>query len=202
MTYDLPELGFEYSDLEPYMDAKTVEIHYSKHHQTYVNKLNDALKKNPELRDKPVEELLKDLEAIPENIRKAVTNHGGGHYNHTFFWSVLKKDVDLAENIANAINEKFGSFEKFKEEFSNSAATLFGSGWTWLVLNKSGELEIMQTKDQISPISHGKTPLLVIDVWEHAYYLKYQNRRPEYIEAFFSLINWDKVNEYFSQAKK
>jgi len=201
MVHELPKLEFEYDSLEPYMDSKTVEIHYSKHHQTYVNKLNDAIKDYPKLQDKSAEELLKNLDSIPTKIRQAVINHGGGHFNHTFFWSILKKEIKPSGEILTEIEKKFGSFDSFKEEFSKTSATVFGSGWAWLVLNENKELEIMQTKNQDSPISQGKTPLLVIDIWEHAYYLKYQNKRPEFIEAFFNLIDWDKVNENLLKTK-
>lgn len=199
--HKLPELGYEYDALEPHIDEQTMKIHHSKHHQGYVDKLNTALEGYDELKEKDVEELLKDLDTIPEEIRKAVINTGGGHANHSFFWQVLKKDVTFGGEIAEAINQKFGSFEKFKEEFTKAATTLFGSGWAWLVLNK-GELEIINTLNQDSPLSNGKVPLLCIDVWEHAYYLKYQNKKAEYVEAFFNIINWDRVNEHFVNAKK
>lgn len=195
----MPSLPYGYDALEPYIDAKTMEIHYTKHHQTYVDKLNAALEGQGDLQGKSVEELIKELESIPESIRTAVRNHGGGHANHSFFWPILKKEVQLAGEIAEAINSKFGSFDKFKEEFSKAATGLFGSGWAWLVAS-NGQLEIIATPNQDSPLSQGKTPVLGIDVWEHAYYLKYQNRRPEYVEAFFNVINWDKINEHFKNA--
>ena len=200
MTHKLPELGYGYDALEPFIDAKTMEIHHGKHHQGYVDKLNKALEGKKDLQGKKVEELLKELNKIPEDIRTAVRNNGGGHANHSFFWPLLKKNVEFKGEVAEAIKKRFGSFEKFKEEFSNSAAGRFGSGWAWLVLN-SGKLEIMSTANQDSPLSEGKIPVLGLDVWEHAYYLKYQNRRPEYIEAFFKIINWNKVDEHF-KAKK
>ena len=200
MTHKLPELGYGYDALEPFIDAKTMEIHHGKHHQGYVDKLNKALEGKKDLQGKKVEELLKELNKIPEDIRTAVRNNGGGHANHSFFWPLLKKNVEFKGEVAEAIKKRFGSFEKFKEEFSNSAAGRFGSGWAWLVLN-SGKLEIMSTANQDSPLSEGKIPGLGLDVWEHAYYLKYQNRRPEYIEAFFKIINWNKVDEHF-KAKK
>ncbi len=201
MKHELPKLEFEYNALEPFIDAKTMEIHHSKHHQGYVNKLNKALENHSELQEKTLKELIVEVNVLPEKIRTAVKNNGGGVINHNFFWTILKKDVEFKGEIAEAITEKFGSFEKFKEEFSSAAATLFGSGWVWLVLN-NGELEIMQTKNQDSPLTEGKIPLLVLDVWEHSYYLKYQNKRPDYIKAFFSVINWEKVNENFLNAKK
>ncbi|MEK6918213.1 MAG: superoxide dismutase [Nanoarchaeota archaeon] len=198
MTHELPKLAYSYDSLEPFIDAKTMEVHYSKHHKTYVDKLNAALEKHPELQKKKVEELLMDLNKVPEDIKTAVKNHGGGHFNHTFFWQILKKGTKCKAEIEKAIIKKFGSFDEFKKQFSDKATTLFGSGWVWLVLNKK-ELEILQTSNQDSPISQNKTPLIALDVWEHAYYLKYQNRRAEYIEAFFNVINWDKVNEFFKK---
>lgn len=194
------ELGYSYNALEPYIDAQTMEIHYSKHHKGYVNNANAAIEKFPDLKDKKIEEILKDLNAIPEEIKTAVTNNGGGVFNHNFFWTILKKNTSFSGKIADAINTKWGSFDKFKEEFSKATATRFGSGWAWLVV-KEGKLEIITTPNQESPISQGMVPLLTIDVWEHAYYLKYQNKRPDYIEAFFNVINWDKVNEYFEETQ-
>jgi len=199
MTYELPKLEYPYTSLEPFMDSKTVEIHYSKHHQAYVNKLNETLQDYPDLQEKKVEDLLKNLKEIPEEIRQSIINFGGGHFNHSFFWQILKKDTKFSGKISKAIEKKFGSYEKFKENFTKSALGLFGSGWTWLVLNKNKELEIIQTKNQDSPISQGMKPLITIDVWEHAYYLKYQNKRADYIEAFFNIINWDKINEIYSR---
>lgn len=198
MAHELPKLPYAYDALEPYIDAKTMEIHHTKHHQAYVNNLNAALEKHPELQSKPVEELIRDLNKIPEDIRTAVRNHGGGHANHSFFWPILKKDEESGGMVIEAINAKFGSFQKFKEQFSDAAVKLFGSGWAWLVIN-GGKLEIITTPNQDSPLSQGKKPVLSIDVWEHAYYLKYQNRRVEYVEAFFNVINWTKVNEIFEK---
>lgn len=194
MKHELPKLDYEYDALEPYIDAKTMEIHYTKHHQAYIDKLNAALEKYPELQDKPVEKLLKELTKLPEDIRTAVRNHGGGHYNHSIFWKLLKKDVKISEKVNVAIDESFGSFENFKKAFTDAALNRFGSGWAWLVLN-NGKLEVMSTANQDCPISEGKIPILGIDVWEHAYYLKYQNRRAEYVENFFKIINWDQVEE-------
>ncbi len=198
MAHELPKLPYAYDALEPHIDAKTMEIHHTKHHQAYVNNLNAALEKHPELQSKPVEELIRDLNKIPEDIRTAVRNHGGGHANHSFFWPILKKDEESGGMVIEAINAKFGSFQKFKEQFSDAAVKLFGSGWAWLVIN-GGKLEIITTPNQDSPLSQGKKPVLSIDVWEHAYYLKYQNRRVEYVEAFFNVINWTKVNEIFEK---
>ena len=200
MSHTLPKLDYAYDALEPHIDARTMEIHHTKHHQTYIDKLNAALKGHDRLEGMDVEKLIRDLNAAPEAIRTAVRNHGGGHANHSFFWPILKKDVKAAGPAVEAVAKKFGSFDKFKEAFSNAAALLFGSGWAWLVVDK-GELEIVTTQNQDSPISQGKRPVLGIDVWEHAYYLKYQNRRPEYIAAFFNVINWEKVNEHFKAAR-
>ena len=178
-----------------------MRIHHDKHHQTYVDKLNDALKGHEELEGKTAEELLKNLDAVSEQIRIAVKNHGGGHFNHSFFWTVLKKDVEPSGEILEAINRDFESYDNFLEQFKQAAITQFGSGWAWLVLNPTtNKLEIMQTHDQESPISFGKVPLLVVDVWEHAYYLKYQNRRPDYVDAFIKVINWEEVNKNFLEA--
>lgn len=201
MTHELQKLPFAYDALEPHMDKETIEIHYSKHHQGYVNKLNAAIADYPELADKSVEELLKNLDSLSEKIKQAVINNGGGVYNHNLFWSTLKKGVEFSGEIKDAIIEKFGSFDNFKKEFSDAAATVFGSGWTWLVLNNN-ELEIIKTSNQDSVISDGMIPLLTLDVWEHSYYLKYQNKRPEYIENFFSIINWEKVNELYAISKQ
>jgi len=199
MKHSLPALPYAYDALEPFFDAKTMEIHHTKHHQTYVDKLNAALEGHENFQKLDLEDLLKDLNAVPENIRTAVRNHGGGHANHSFWWPILRKEVNYGGDIANAINSKFGGYDEFKEKFSTAAALLFGSGWTWLVWS-NGELEIMTTPNQDSPLSQGKTPILGIDVWEHAYYLKYQNRRPDYIAAFFNVINWEQVDEYFKAA--
>jgi len=198
--FTLPNLPYNFNALEPYIDAKTMEIHHGKHHKTYVDKLNAAIEKYPELAKKDVNFLLKDLNKIPEEIRTAVRNHGGGHSNHSFFWLILKKDTKFSGEIAEAINKKFGNYEKFKEEFTNKALALFGSGWCWLVLN-NGDLEIITTLNQDSPLSQGKIPVLGLDVWEHAYYLKYQNKRADYIQAWWNVINWNKVNEYYKEAK-
>ncbi len=196
MSHKLPELPYTYDALEPFFDAQTMEIHHTKHHQTYVTKLNGALEGHGELNGKTAEELISDLNAIPESIRGAVRNHGGGHANHSLFWSILKKGVAPVGELSDAIKAQFGSQDAFKEQFSATAGSLFGSGWAWLV-NNNGELEIVGTPNQDSPLSVGKTPIIGLDVWEHAYYLKYQNRRPEYINAFFEVLNWEKANEYF-----
>ena len=200
MSHNLPELPYAYDALEPYFDAQTMQIHHTKHHQTYVDKLNAALEGQPDLQGKSVEDLLRGLDSVPESIRTAVRNHGGGHFNHSFFWPMLRKETSFGGPVADAVNSSFGSFDGFKEQFSNAAALLFGSGWTWLVWSNN-ELQIVTTANQDNPLSQGKTPVLGIDVWEHADYLKYQNRRPEYVSAFFNVINCDTVNDYFKAAK-
>lgn len=202
MVFELKPLPYAYNALEPFIDEQTMKIHHDKHHQTYTDKLNDALKDYPELQKKKAEDLLKNLNSVPEKIRQAVTNHGGGYVNHNFFWEVLKKDVKISGEIEKAISNKFGSFETFKEQFSASATTVFGSGWAWLVVDSKGNLEIIQTKNQESPLSLGKTPILALDVWEHSYYLLYKNNRAEYVKNWWNIINWNKVNELYKKAKK
>ncbi len=202
MKHELPKLPYEYSALEPYIDAQTMEIHYSKHHNGYVDKLNAALEKYPDLQEKSVRELIENLDAIPEDIRTAVRNNGGGHLNHSMFWSLMQKSAGQKPEgeVLELINKKFGSMEEFKTQFSNAAATRFGSGWAWLVV-KNGELEVMSTANQDNPVSEGYEPILGLDVWEHAYYLKYQNKRPEYIENWFNVINWEQVAKFYEAAK-
>jgi len=200
MSHKLPDLPYAYDALEPYFDAKTMEIHHTKHHQTYVDKLNAAIKGNAALENLRIDQLVRNLGEVPEKIRTPVRNHGGGHANHSFFWQILKKDVVPAGPAVDALARVFGSLDVFKEKFSNTAALLFGSGWVWLVYDR-GHLDIITTANQDSPISTGRTPLLGLDVWEHAYYLRYQNRRPEYIAAFFNIINWERVNELYLEAK-
>ena len=201
MAHELPKLEFEYNALEPHIDAKTMEIHYSKHHAGYVKKLNAALE-GTDLAEKSVEEILKDTDSIPEEKRSAIINNGGGHVNHTLFWSILSPEKQSPEGkIAEAIEKDLGGFEKFKEDFSNVATTRFGSGWAWVVVS-DGKLEITSTPNQDSPLMDSKVPVLGLDVWEHGYYLKYQNRRNEYVEAFFNIINWSKVSELYEEATK
>ena len=200
MAYTLPELPYSYDALEPYFDAQTMEIHHTKHHNAYITKLNAALEGHDELSSKSGEELVTNLDSVPDNIYTAVRNHGGGFVNHSLFWQILKKDTDFKGDIADAINSELGGFDQFKDKFSATAAGVFGSGWAWLVLN-NGSLEITGSPNQDSPLSSGQTPLIGLDVWEHAYYLKYQNRRPDYIEAFFNIINWEKVNELYLTAR-
>ncbi|ENI8645983.1 superoxide dismutase [Listeria monocytogenes] len=205
MTYELPKLPklpYTYDALEPNFDKETMEIHYTKHHNTYVTKLNEAVAGHPELASKSAEELVANLDSVPEDIRGAVRNHGGGHANHTLFWSILSPNGGGAPtgDLKSAIESEFGTFDEFKEKFNAAAAARFGSGWAWLVVN-NGKLEIVSTANQDSPLSDGKTPVLGLDVWEHAYYLKFQNRRPEYIDTFWNVINWDEANKRFDAAK-
>lgn len=200
MKHELKPLPYAYDALEPYFDAKTMEIHHSRHHQAYIDKLNAALQDHPRLMEKDPGDLLRHLNEIPDTIRTAVRNHGGGHVNHTMFWSILKNDVPFSGSIAEAVNAAFGSFENFKTKFSTAAVTLFGSGWAWLVLN-NGNLEITTTANQDNPISERNTPILGLDVWEHAYYLKFQNRRPEYVESFFNVIDWERVDSLYAAGK-
>lgn len=204
MVYTLPKLSYAYAALEPHVDAKTMEIHYTKHHQTYVDKLNEALAKHPEIAQIPVEQLLADLSKVPEDIRMAVRNHGGGHLNHTLFWELMTPDVkaqELKGNVAEEIVKTFSSAEKFKELFNVAALGRFGSGWAWLVLNK-GKLEVHSTANQDSPLLEEKIPLLGLDVWEHAYYLKWTSNRKGYVEGFWNIVNWKKVEELYQKTKK
>ncbi|MFA6354285.1 MAG: superoxide dismutase [Candidatus Paceibacterota bacterium] len=200
----LPQLPYIYNALEPYIDAQTMEIHYSKHHQAYVNNLNAALEKYPELFEKPLEELIKNPASIPEDIRTAVQNNGGGHLNHSFFWQVMApasaeavagKPNEPTGELAELINKNFQNFTNFKELFTKAATGRFGSGWVWLSQTPAGELKIHSTANQDSPLIEGLKPLLTLDVWEHAYYLKYQNRRADYIAAWWNVVNWEKVSE-------
>jgi Fe-Mn family superoxide dismutase len=202
MAFELPQLPYAYDALEPHFDKETMTIHHTKHHNTYVTNLNNAIKGNAELESKSVEDIIANLDAVPENIRTAVRNNGGGHANHSLFWTVLSPNGGGAPTgeLADAINNKFGSLESFKEEFTKAAQTRFGSGWAWLVVN-NGQLEVTSTANQDSPLSEGKTPILGLDVWEHAYYLKFQNRRPDYITAFWNIVNWDEVSKRYSAAK-
>ena len=200
MAYTLPSLPYAYDALEPHIDARTMEIHHTKHHQAYINKVNDAIA-GTEWESKTVEELVASLDQVPESIRTAVRNHGGGHANHSLFWTIMKPGGGGTPSgeLASAIDAAFGSFDDFRKQFSTAAATRFGSGWAWLTVD-GGKLLVESTANQDSPLSAGRTPILGIDVWEHAYYLKYQNRRPEYIDAFWNVINWDEVARRFSEA--
>lgn len=202
MSFKLPELQFEYADLEPHIDAQTMEIHYTKHHQGYVNKLNAALEDHDDLQKFSVEELLQQLSMLPESVRTAVQNNGGGHANHSLFWSILSPaapDTPTGKLLV-AIEDGFEDFDRFKGEFSAAALSRFGSGWAWLVVNAQGGLTVMSTPNQDSPLSMGMIPILGLDVWEHAYYLNYQNRRGDYIEAWWSVVDWEKVGELYEQA--
>ncbi|MBO0454046.1 superoxide dismutase [Candidatus Enterococcus murrayae] len=202
MSYTLPDLPYGYDALEPYIDVETMHLHHDKHHNTYVTNLNAAIEKYPELAEQSVEELVTNLNEVPEDIRTAVRNNGGGHANHSFFWKIMAPNAggEPTGAIKDAIDEAFGSFEKMKEEFKTAATGRFGSGWAWLVLN-NGKLEITSTANQDNPLTDGKTPIIGLDVWEHAYYLKYKNVRPDYIAAFWDVVNWDQANENLAAAK-
>jgi superoxide dismutase, Fe-Mn family len=199
MEFILPSLPYTYDALEPFIDARTMEIHHTKHHQAYITNLNGALREYPHLGVQGVDMLVRNLNEVPEAIRAVVRNHGGGHANHSFFWPTLKTGVKAEGPILDAINRQFGSFEAFKDQFATAAVKLFGSGWAWLVV-EDGKLAIMTTANQDSPVMSGKNPVLGIDVWEHAYYLLYQNRRPDYVTAFFNVIDWEKINEHYLAA--
>lgn len=199
-------LPYDYADLEPYVDKETMHFHYDKHHKAYTDKLNAALEKYPEMFEKTAEEILSDVNSIPEDVRGAVVNNGGGFVNHNLFWQIMGKDVSLSAEFEEVLTKEFGSFEKFKEEFENAALTQFGSGWSWLVITANGgqgsekKLVIRKTANQDTPLSNGETPILCLDVWEHAYYLKYQNKRPDYVKAFWNVVNWEKVESLYKEA--
>jgi Fe-Mn family superoxide dismutase len=201
MAHQVPDLPYDFGALEPHIDAKTMEIHHDKHHVAYVNNLNKALEKHPELQKKSVEDLLRDLSAVPDDIRTAVRNNGGGHYNHSLFWPSMTADGggDPEGDLGDAIADAFGGFAAFKEKLAATAVGQFGSGWGWLVLD-GGALKVEGTPNQDNPISNGRTPLLGVDVWEHAYYLMYQNRRPDYVTAWWNVVDWDAVANRFSAA--
>ena len=202
MIYTLPRLPYKYNALEPYIDAKTMEIHHIKHHQAYIDKLNAALERYPKLQDKSAEELLQDIESISSDIRTTVINHGGGHVNHSLFWQFLSpKKQKFNGEIAKVIDKTLGNFNELKKKFSEAAIGRFGSGWAWLVVDK-GKLEVISTPNQDSPLMDGLKPILGLDVWEHAYYLCYMNRRAEYIESFWNIVNWERVNELYEEALK
>lgn len=201
MSHVLPKLPYAYDALEPFIDARTMEIHHTKHHQTYVDKLNAALDTVPGLQEKPLPELLRDLSAVPESIRTAVRNHGGGHLNHSLFWTLMKKDSGKPSGaLLEALMKTFGGVQQFQDEFSKAAVGVFGSGWAWLV-KKDNKLALMTTPNQDSPLSTGAMPLLALDVWEHAYYLKYQQKRADYVAAWWNVVNWDAVAENFGKVK-
>ncbi|MBE2267675.1 MAG: superoxide dismutase [Anaerolinea sp.] len=200
MAFELPALPYDKTALEPHIDAMTMEIHHDKHHAAYVNNLNKALESAPNLQNLSIEELLRNLSNVPENIRTAVRNNGGGHANHTLFWNLMSPNGGGAPtgDVANAINAAFGSFDNFKTQFKTAATGRFGSGWAWLVVAADGTVSITSTPNQDTPIMDGQTPILGLDVWEHAYYLKYQNRRPDYVDAFWNVVNWDEVARRYS----
>ncbi|MEQ8847877.1 superoxide dismutase [Botrimarina sp.] len=202
MAYELPDLPYAFDALEPHIDAKTMEIHHDKHHATYVSKLNGALEGSG-VSEQSVEDLCRNLSSVPENIRTAVRNNGGGHANHSLFWVTLSGSGGgkPSGDVGSAIDSELGGFDKFKEDFSNAAATRFGSGWAWLSVGADGKLQVESTPNQDNPYMEGRTPILGVDVWEHAYYLKYQNRRPDYVAAFFNVIDWSKVDELYKAAK-
>ncbi|MBT2763230.1 superoxide dismutase [Virgibacillus sp. LDC1] len=202
MAFQLPALPYANDALEPHIDAQTMEIHHDRHHNTYVTNLNAALENAPELQGKSLEDLIANLDAVPESIRTAVRNNGGGHANHSLFWEVIGPNGGGQPTgaLADAINSELGGFDKFKEDFAKAATTRFGSGWAWLVV-KDGKLAVTSTPNQDSPIMEGQTPLLGLDVWEHAYYLKYQNKRPDYISAFWNVVNWEEVGKRYDNAK-
>ncbi|HET7552035.1 MAG TPA: superoxide dismutase [Gemmatimonadaceae bacterium] len=203
MAFTLPPLPYGYDALEPNIDARTMEIHHTKHHQGYVNNLNAAIEKAPELQNKSLEELLKNLSAVPEKVRTAVRNNAGGHWNHSLFWTIMAPNGggEPAGDIANAIKKSFGDFSKFKEQFNAAASGRFGSGWAWLVSDPAGALSIESTPNQDNPVMDGRHPILGVDVWEHAYYLKYQNRRADYLSAWWNTVNWPEVGKRYGGGK-
>lgn len=193
MPYQLPQLPYRIDALEPYIDALTMEIHHDRHHQAYINKLNKALEAHPDLQDQPLQQLLKNINKLPEGVRTAIRNNGGGTYNHSLFWLLMspKGGGKPKGTLADALKKQFGSFEAFQEKFNSAAKTRFGSGWAWLSLNQKGDLQVTSTANQDCPLSDGLTPIMTLDVWEHAYYLQYQNRRPDYISAWWHVVNWE-----------
>ncbi|MBV8813816.1 MAG: superoxide dismutase [Verrucomicrobia bacterium] len=202
MAYELPPLPYPFKALEPHIDAKTMEIHHDKHHQAYITNANNALKDHSDLAAKPVDQLIADLNQVPESIRTVVRNNGGGHSNHTFFWKIMAPNAGGKPKgkLAEAIDSTFGGFDQFKEKFQAAAAGRFGSGWGWLVVGKDGKLAITSTPNQDSPIMEGLKPVLGVDVWEHSYYLLYQNRRPDYLKAWWNVVNWDQAEKNFEAA--
>ena len=199
--YKLPDLPYACDALEPYIDALTMEIHHNKHHQGYVNNLNEALENRPELQKIPLIQMLEDINKIPEDVRTAIRNNGGGHFNHSMFWTLMKKNGgEPTGKIADEIKKTFGNFAAFKEIFNTNAKKVFGSGWSWLSLDKNGKLVATTTSNQDTPLAQGLTPIMGLDVWEHAYYLKYQNRRPDYINSWWNVVNWDQIEENYRNA--
>ena len=203
MAFTLPDLPYAHDALEPHIDTETMHLHHDKHHNTYVNNLNAAIEKYPELAAKDIDTLITELDQVPAEIRTAVQNNGGGHANHTLFWEIMAPNAggEPVGEIKAAIDATFGSFDAFKEKFAAAATGRFGSGWAWLVVDKDGNLEVMSTANQDSPLTLGKTPVLTLDVWEHAYYKKFSNVRPDYIKAFWNVVNWNEVNKRFLAAK-
>jgi Fe-Mn family superoxide dismutase len=201
MAFTLPPLPYDFAALEPHIDAKTMEIHHGKHHQTYVNNLNAAIEKAPDLAKKSLDDLMRSVNTVPESVRTAVRNNGGGHWNHSMFWQIMgpKAGGEPGGNLGNAIRSAFGDFAKFREQFSAAGVGRFGSGWAWLI-NSGGKLSITSTPNQDNPLMEGQRAIMGLDVWEHAYYLKYQNRRPDYITAWWNVVNWKEVEKRFSQA--
>ncbi|HEX6609043.1 MAG TPA: superoxide dismutase [Chloroflexia bacterium] len=204
MAYELPPLPYPFDALEPNIDAKTMEIHHDRHHAAYVNNLNKALEGHPELGNQSVEDLIRNINQVPEDIRTAVRNNGGGHANHSFFWKIMGPNGggEPTGAVAQAINSTFGGFQAFKDKFNAAGAGRFGSGWAWLVADRNGNLSVTSTPNQDSPLMEGQTPILGCDVWEHAYYLKYQNKRPDYLAAWWNTVNWDEVNKHYQQARQ
>ncbi|HZU68407.1 MAG TPA: superoxide dismutase [Ktedonobacteraceae bacterium] len=203
MAYELPPLPYDYNALEPYIDEETMHLHHDKHHQAYVNNLNAAVQGQSQYASMPVEQLIQHINELPENIRTAVRNNGGGHANHSMFWQIMKPNGggQPSGELANAINSTFGSFDQFKAAFNDAGAKRFGSGWAWLVMDRNGNLQVISTANQDSPLMEGLFPIMGNDVWEHAYYLKYQNRRPDYLNAWWNVVNWDEVEKRYQQAK-
>ncbi len=201
--FELSALPYSANALEPHIDAQTMEIHHGRHHATYVNNLNAALEGHSALAEKSLEDLIRNLKEVPDSIRTAVRNNGGGHYNHSLFWQIMSPNGggQPSGEVADAINQAFGSFEKFQEEFTKAALTRFGSGWAWLVVKSDGKLAVTSTPNQDNPLMDGDTPILGLDVWEHAYYLKYQNKRPDYVKAWWNVVNWEEVNKRYLNAR-
>ena len=204
MSFELPKLTFSYDSLEPYIDTKTMKIHYTKHHQGYVNKLNAALENHPTLQQQSLDELLANIKTLPKELQIAITNNGGGYANHSLFWSIMKPNGGgkPVGSVAEKIIQTFGAFESMQERFNHNAKTVFGSGWSWLCVDKQGELQLLSTPNQDSPIMQALTPIMGLDVWEHAYYLMYQNRRPDYINAWWHVVDWDMVEQRYRLAIK
>ena len=204
MAFTLPPLPYDYNALEPHIDEQTMRIHHDKHHAAYVNNLNTALEPHADLQQKSIEDLIRNLASVPESARPAVRNNGGGHINHTMFWEIMRPggSKEPTDALAKAIEQSFGGFAQFKEQFSKACVSRFGSGWGWLTVDKGGKLAIESTANQDNPLSEGRTPILGNDVWEHAYYLKYQNRRPDYVAAWWNVVNWDEVAKRFNAARR